>query len=241
MRYDYQAYIATSIEPCLVTGYVSINFEAAKELITLITSTFQERNAVYEEGLMAASSVGLAIGTQFDPLVNEFGPYIIVALNSVNETSLCKVAIHSTSDLIRSIAEHFSKYLDQIIPLILGILSNTEADKQLKPHSFNVITDVFVVCKETVFHYFDSIMELIGSALEAATSIPEDKEDFESFEYFESLREHILECLTCIFHTVKDLKQEHIFKRYVMSIICFINKINQREYNPSTVCIILIL
>lgn len=235
MRFDYQAYIATSIEPCLISGYIDLTFDDAKEILYLIILTFKERRTVYEEGLMAASSVGLAIGAGFNALVPEFGPYLIHALNSVNETSLCKTAIHSTSDLIRSIGPAFRNYLDQIIPLIIGILSNTEADKSLKPHSFNVLTDVFVVCREGAFKYFNDVMELICSALEAATFLTDDIEDFENIEYFDSLREHILECVTCIFHTVKDLKREDDFKRYVVGIVAFINTINQKEYSPSIV------
>jgi hypothetical protein len=45
----------------------------------------------------------------------------------------------------------------------------------LKPHSFNVISDVFVACKESSFKYFTEIMDLIGSALEAAASMPGDE------------------------------------------------------------------
>jgi hypothetical protein len=235
MRFDYQAYITSAMEPCLISGYLNINLESGKEILDAIILTFKERNTVYEEGLMAASSIGLAIGAAFDSLVNEFGSFLIYGLNSVSDTSLCKTAIHSTSDLIRSIGPNFSKYLDQIIPLILGILSNTEADKLLKPHSFNVISDVFVVCKEAVFPYFNDVMDLIRSALEASTYLTDDKDDYENLEYFESLREHILECLTCIFHTIKDLRKEEQFKIYVVNIVNFINKINEKEYNPSTV------
>jgi importin subunit beta-1 len=235
MRYDYQAYIAASLEPCFVSGYLSISFDGAREILEIIINTFKERKGVYEEGLMAASALALCVGSQFEPLVKEFGSYLIFALNSVTDTSLCKTAIHSTSDLIRSIGTSFSQYLDQIVPIILGILSNTEADKSLKPHSFNVISDLFITCKDSVFNYFDNIMELIGSALEAATFLTDDKEDFETIEYFELLREHILECLTCIFQNVKDMKKEEDFKRYVVPIVRFVNTINQREYNPTTV------
>jgi len=237
MRHDYQAYIATCLECCLISGKLILNYEASKEILNLIIHTFTERNTVYEEGLMAASSIALAIGPAFDSLVNDFGSYLIYSLNSSKDTALCKTGIHSTSDLIRSIGPDFSKYLDQIVPIVLNILADREADKILKPHSFNVISDIFVVCKENAFKYFNEIMDLIGSALEAAAYLPEDKEDFENLEYFESLREHIVECLTCIFHTIKDLNKEVEFKKYVEPIVAFINQINTAEYSPTVVII----
>ena len=235
MRHDYQSYIATCLECCLISYKLTLNYEASKEILNLIIHSFKERNTVYEEGLMAASSIALAFGPGFDSLVNDFGSYLIYSLNSTNDTALCKTGIHSTSDLIRSIGPHFSKYLDQIVPIILNILSDREADKVLKPNAFNVISDIFVVCLDNAFKYFNEIMDLIGSALEAATYLPEDKEDFENLEYFESLREHIIECLTCIFHTVRDLNKEQEFKKYVEPIVVFINQINTNDYCPTIV------
>jgi importin subunit beta-1 len=235
MRFDYQAYIAATIEPCLVTGYVNINFDEAKEIMNIVITTFKERGCVYEEGLIAASSVGLSLKDDFDILVKEFGSYLIFALNQISDNSLCKTAIHSTSDLIRSIGSKFSQYLDQILPIILQILASTEADKNLKPHCFNVISDVFLTCKESIFPYFKDIMNLISSALEAATYIPDDKEDFENYDYFESLREHILECLICIFQTVVDIQKQNEFREFVPNIVSFIHKINSNNSSPTTV------
>ena len=58
----------------------------------------------------------------FTDLVNDFGQYLTFALQTPSEVSLCRVAIHSTSDLIRAIGPNFSKYMDQILPLIFKIL-----------------------------------------------------------------------------------------------------------------------
>ncbi len=238
MRQDYQGYIASSMEPCFITEHVSVNLEGGKEILSYIIQTFKERGTVYEEGLMAAASLGLVLGKDFDQMTSEYGSFLIYALNAVTDTSLCKTAIHSTSDLIRAIGPSFNKYIDQFLPIILNILSNTEADKILKPHSFNVISDVFIICKSDVMNYFNNVMDLIGSALQAATFVTDDMEDYESIEYFASLREQIIECLTCIFHTIKDINKETEFSKYVVQIVNFINAINVREYNPSKVNII---
>lgn len=58
----------------------------------------------------------------FTDLVNEFGKYLIFALQNPNEVNLCRIAVHSTSDLIRAIGPNFTKYMDQILPLIFNIL-----------------------------------------------------------------------------------------------------------------------
>ena len=89
-------------------------------------------------------------------------------------------------------------------------------------------------------NYFNEIMGIIGVALDAALFISNDIEDIETIEYFDSLREHILECITCVIHALKDMKKTELFNNYVQGVLDFIFKINQDNYNPSIVNCILI-
>jgi len=79
-------------------------------------------------------------------------------------------------------------------------------------------------------------MNLIGIALEAAIYLPNDiEEDIETLEYFDTLREHILECITCVIHALKDMNKTELFNDYVQGVLNFITKINHDSYNPSFV------
>ena len=70
-------------------------------------------------------------------------------------------------------------------------------------------------------------MNLIGIALEAAIYLPNDiEEDIETLEYFDTLREHILECITCVIHALKDMNKTELFNEYVQGVLNFITKIN---------------
>ena len=108
---------------CFTSGHIQINFDFAKEITFLIINTFKERQGIYEEGINAISSLALSIGVEFDPILRElFGVYLIHALKS-NEESLCKVAIMSTSELIRSLESSFELYISEIFPIIIEILN----------------------------------------------------------------------------------------------------------------------
>lgn len=124
-RNDYQAYIASCMEPCLINGYIQLDNNTSKEILGYLIQTFIERKHVYEEGLMACSALALSMGQAFNAFLPEFGSYLIYSLNAIKETSLCKTAIHCTSDIIRAIGSTFSNYIPQILPLIIGILSVT--------------------------------------------------------------------------------------------------------------------
>ncbi len=49
------------------------------------------------------------------------------------------------------------------------------------------------------------------------------------------MREHLVECLTVVFHTIKGLKKESEFESYVVPILGFLFKINEKEYLTSVV------
>ena len=129
VRNDYQNYLASIIEASLVSEKIHLDFNQGKIVLNMISSSFKLRDCVYEEGLLAASSISLGMvyfkkgmNELFTELVKDFGQYLTYALQRPNEVSLCRIAVHSTSDLIRAIGTNFSIYMDQILPLIFNIL-----------------------------------------------------------------------------------------------------------------------
>jgi hypothetical protein len=84
-----------------------------------------------------------------------------------------------------------------------------------------------------ISHYTE-IMGILGVAIQAAVLLP-DAEDPDTVEYFDSLREHILECLTCIIHSLKDLNKQDLFNDYCLGVVNFLTKINEDKYNPTLV------
>ena len=122
IRYSYQAYIATCISACAAGQKVRITEQDAQAVYNLIKTSFEQRQSVYEEGIMACSSIALSLGNNFIQIIPDFGKFLTYALNSWQEVTLCRIAINSTSDLVRSMGETMSVYMEQITPIILDIL-----------------------------------------------------------------------------------------------------------------------
>lgn len=59
VQYNYQSYIASAIESAIVSNKFQMNKEQTKAIIDLLIKTFQIRGSVYEEGLLAISSIAL--------------------------------------------------------------------------------------------------------------------------------------------------------------------------------------
>jgi importin subunit beta-1 len=122
IRYAYQSYIATVISACAVGQKVKMNIEEAASVYNLIKSSFVQRQTVYEEGLMACSSLALALGPDFQSIMKDFGSYVVYGLNQWQDASICRISINSTSDLLRAMGSIMNEYIPQLIPIILDIL-----------------------------------------------------------------------------------------------------------------------
>lgn len=124
VRDAYQAYITHCFFAGLTSGLVEMDFASAKMLTDMIIESFKQRSGIYEEGLLAISSLSLNIGKEFEPIFKEsFGQYLVFALKSTSDVSLCKNAIISTTEVIRALEEQFSTYADQILPIVFEIIT----------------------------------------------------------------------------------------------------------------------
>jgi len=124
VRDAYQAYIAHCFFAGLSSGLLQMDFASAKLLSDLIIESFQQRNGIYEEGLLAISSMALNVGKDFEPIFKDsYGQYLVFALKTTSDMSLCKNAIISTTEVIRALEEKFTAYADQIIPIIFEIIT----------------------------------------------------------------------------------------------------------------------
>ena len=222
MRIDFQSYILSTLYSFILSD--TIPFEHIRIIYLNIINSFQQRKSIFEEGITAIIAIASVLENKFIDFMDDFINYLIVGLKSINEFYLCKYSIHCTSVIIRSLRDLFSKYINQILPLIMNILSSNDVDRNLTLDAFNIISDLFYSCSKETFNYFDSIMNVLGTSLQSSM-INNISDDNEIIKYFQKFREHLLENLTCIFSAVIDINKEKEFIVYVKPIIEFMNRI----------------
>ena len=228
--YCYQEYLASCLSGFLSTGMA--DKKAAAQLLQNVINSFEIRKSLYDEGITLIGCISLYTQKYFDSVMQLISPYLIRGLNSHNSPSICKNSILCLSDIIRAL-ENENKYVNDYLPLILGILSDNNIDQNLKPHCFNVLSDIFLYCPDDAFKSFDNIMNVIGSAMQATQIKFDENSEQETCYYFISLREHILETITCIFSAIKDINKTNEFIPFVKSIMTYINIIGNDEFARS--------
>ena len=234
MRNRYQEYISSSLSGFLMTNMAD-KITAAK-LLQCVINSFQKRNDLYDEGIALIGYISLYTKNDFNAVMKLISPYLIKGLESHNSPSICKYSIFCLSDIIRAL-QNENTYIITYLPLILNILSDNNIDQSLKPYCFNIISDIFIYCPNEAFNIFDKIMKVIGDAMGATQIKFDENSDQDTFEYIISLREHILETITCIFHAIKDINKTNNFTPYVNDIVKYINFIVKDYSCPTNIMI----
>ena len=217
--YNYQNYLASNLQAFLMTGMATPDLAA--NLLKYLIETFKMRKELYEEGLALIGNICQFTKEDFKVVMDLISPYLIQGLKSTDSYDICKTSILCLSDIIQGLGES-NNYIGDFLPLIMQILSNNNIDRNLKPWCFNIISDIFIHCKEEGFKYFQDIMSVIGGAMTATKiNLPDDTE-IETINHFIDLREHLLENIACIFNAVKDISKTKEFIPYVEEIIKYL-------------------
>jgi hypothetical protein len=122
MRKAYQGYLATLISSFLLERKVPLTQEQADHLFRQLTKSFTERNSIYEEGIIAISSLALALGPGFISYIKDFGGFLLWGIGNWQDASICKACINGISDVIRSLREQMEPYIHHLLTKILDIL-----------------------------------------------------------------------------------------------------------------------
>lgn len=229
---SYQEYLSSCLSGFLTTGMA--DKQATVNLLKNIIDSFNLRNEIYDEGMTLIGCISLYTQEDFKAVMDLISPYLIKGLRAIDTPALCKSSVYCLSDIIRSLGTD-NKYVNDFLPLIMNILSNNQIDRNLKPQCFNIISDLYITCPYEAFKYFENIMKIMGSAIQATKIKIDENTDLENCKHFIDLREHILENLTCIFSAVKEINKIQEFIPYVNCIVNYINYIVNDYANSVTI------
>ena len=227
IRYRYQEYLSSCLTGFLTAGRAEKI--TTGNLLQNIIKSFNIRNDLYDDAMTLIGSIALFTKEDFNNAMQLISPYLMKGLRAIDSPSLCKTSILCFSDIINGLVKN-NKYLHDFLPLIMNILSNEQIDRKLKPHCFNIISDLYINCPNEAFSFFEDIMKVMGGAIQATRIQFDENSEKETILHFIDLREHILETLNCIFYAVKDYNKTKTFIPYVQPIVEYIYVISNDDY-----------
>lgn len=219
MANDYQEYLSSCMIGFLQTSCAEPTVVA--NLLNYIINSFQKRNDLYDEGISLIGTIALYTKSEFCGAMELISPYLIKGLRSLDSPDICKSSLMCLSDIIRGI-EKQNKYVNDYLPLVMNILSDSNVERSIKPLCFNIISDIFLYCPNEAFNSFENLMKIIVGAMEKTNQSIDPKLDQDTCMNLVSLREHIIESISCIFSAVKDISKTEEFIPFVKNIIPYI-------------------
>ncbi|MCQ2817611.1 MAG: hypothetical protein MJ252_10135 [archaeon] len=227
-RLNYQLYILSDLSSFALS--TDVTEEQVNKLYNLTVRAFNERKEIMPEGLEVMGSIAEILDNRLAGIMNNFGYFLVEGLKCINMKDTCKAAIFCLISTIRALKSNYKNYAQNINDQIYKIMMCPDVDKDLKPLSFSIITDLFIYCKECILPSFKNIMDLIQVALSAANTLTDDP-DFA--DYYMNLRENIIETLSIIFQTCKETGMTQQYAPYIPDIMKFLFTINKPEYLPT--------
>ena len=228
MRLNYQEYI------CMSLYYFLMNKKCmdkdVRKLFDYVIKSFEQRQEIYEEGISLIGAISSVLQRGFITEMNIFNKYLLHGLNQINSLDICKSSLVTLSEIITSCENDFNIYVGEYLKLILNILSNNTIASDLKPHCLQIISDLFLHCRQEIFKYFDEVMKMIGGAIQACQmNYGTEMDTIDFINYLMKLKEGLLETLSCIFSAVEEEQKTTEFVPYAKDIVNFINIILREE------------
>lgn len=232
-----QSYYCTIFRAVFKKSLKKINLEVGVKIFTLLQTSFSIRQGVFEEAILAIGALSLNMGEPFSEIMPNFVDFLLYALNTFNDSTLCKSAIITLSHIVRSIRDKFSVYVEKFIPVLLQILSNDDVSRNNKTIAITTLGDICMSIPNHFLKYVEQVMNVFFSAATLATTLAEIDDD-ETEEFLKDLRHELIEAFTCISFGMEECGQKELFARYVPHIFNFFKNILGENYNTRQVCLI---
>ncbi|KAH9599164.1 Importin-beta [Trypanosoma melophagium] len=150
-----------------------------------------QEDTVVDEALTMLGSFAHAVKQQLTPYAGNFIPYVLKALQCVDEPELAVVAVGTVGDLSLTLRTDMVPYISTILNVLNENLVNPHVDRTLKCTFLNCLGDIALNVGDTHFaQYLDNFMQLVQAFFQSSCAI-NISEDPDSEEYVMTLWESI--------------------------------------------------
>ena len=231
---SYQNSILSIIQSC-GGEYQKVTMDANQItcVFNLINQCLQQRGCIFEEGILAMSSLAFYGWDLFSNINNDVMKYILFALEERKDFQLCFQSLIAADDIIRNVGKNNLIVIPKIVEKVRKILSDQNIPRGLKIKCFYIYSDIFVIEDNSIGDYLNEALQLIIDGMNSSQDPPTEDTDIETIEYLDELRDKIIELLTLIFYFLEKHNQINLFSSYIDGFIKYMSKIVEPEFNPN--------
>ncbi|CAG0884070.1 unnamed protein product [Cyprideis torosa] len=166
------------------------------------SSSQSKQGGVQEDALIAVTTLVEALGEAFIKYMESLKPFLLIGLRNYHEVQVCQAAIGLTGDICRALGKHVLSFCDDVMALLLEIVSARDADRALKPQILGVFGDMALAIGLDFSKYLDYVLQVIQEASQAQAT----GNDYDVIDYMNELREG---CLVAYSGIIQGFKEEN--------------------------------
>lgn len=224
---DFQAYLSTIIIALSNYQGIKITQKMGEDLYNLYSQILTKRGSLFDEALLAISSIIQMIPQGAEGLFDAFTNYLFYGLSQVNEYSICKYALYAVQDLLGCNLANMNNHLPKIMELVQKLINEPTGDRYLKIDILRLFSDIVNNYKNEYAPYYKITLDVAMSALNAFLGMKESDDEF----YYESLLSALVEYLECSVRLLGQNGFKEIFSPYLDEVFSFIDKISENLYD----------
>jgi len=135
----------------------------------------------------------------FSQYMEIFKPFLIMGLKNHEEYQVCMASVGIVGDLCRALETNVAPFIDEIMQLLLEILSVPSVDKAIRPQVLSTFGDIALAIGPAFVRYLPIVLQTLAQATNAVV----DANDYDAVDYLNQLRESCLEAYTMILQGFK--------------------------------------
>ncbi len=221
---EFQGYFCSAMQTAFLKLAGKLPLPLATHVFDSIIESFQKRQAVYEEAIVTVDGLITATGESFLPQMPRFGPYLVHALKSTDDVSLCRAAVCCIGAMPHAFGQNLAPYLGEIVPILMDILKGQDIDRSLKLSIINALSDLALQMGRAFFPYLKEVLDMLKTAAEMSLQ-PTIEDDPDLPDYVQKLKENIMECYTGITFGLKEAGDTGIFDAYLTGVFGYMNRL----------------
>ncbi|CAG9331027.1 unnamed protein product [Blepharisma stoltei] len=202
----------------------------ALTIIEYITSIFNARSTIYEEGIEALGSLAMNIGSRFLKYFQETGPFFLYALKMTDSIAVLKSGVLTIGDIATALGTSMSPYLNEIFPLLIIILESPKLTLDIKILCISSIGDILRAVGVDIIPYLPQVLTYLDSAAGASLQIT-GNEDVDY--YLDQLRESILQFYIGLFQGLYKTPYISSIEDRLRKIISYVSIIIDPQFSPN--------
>ncbi|XP_074642398.1 importin subunit beta-1-like [Tubulanus polymorphus] len=169
-------------------------------LLQMLNNCIGKCGGVQEDILLAVSTLVEVLGGNFLKYMETFKNFLMMGLKNFSEYAVCVAAVGLIGDLCRALGKLIHPYCDEIVLILLQILSNAGVHRSVKPQVLSVFGDIALAIGNEFQKYLVVVLQTLQQASQAEV---ENLEDPDMVDYLNELREGCLEAYTGIVQGLK--------------------------------------